>query len=71
MDNKGKRYLSDFVCVLRQVVDYWKRRGVSVVVWTLNKQIEKEYFTSVLGVDIETDTIINPEIVKGHESKMR
>lgn len=48
-----------FTCVLcRDYVQYWAQRGVEVVAWTVNTQVEKEYYQELLQVNYITDSLV-------------
>uniref|UniRef100_A0A3Q0SCU2 Glycerophosphodiester phosphodiesterase 1 n=1 Tax=Amphilophus citrinellus TaxID=61819 RepID=A0A3Q0SCU2_AMPCI len=44
--------------VSQDYVQYWAQRGVEVVAWTVNTQVEKEYYQEVLKVNYITDSIV-------------
>lgn len=44
--------------VYRDYVQYWAQRGVEVVAWTVNTQVEKEYYQEVLKVNYITDSMV-------------
>ncbi|KAJ3614718.1 hypothetical protein NHX12_018289 [Muraenolepis orangiensis] len=39
-------------------VQYWAKRGVQVVAWTVNKDVEKQYYQEVLQVNYITDSLV-------------
>ncbi|XP_069023044.1 glycerophosphodiester phosphodiesterase 1 [Embiotoca jacksoni] len=39
-------------------VQYWRQRGVEVVAWTVNTQVEKEYYQELLHVNYITDSLV-------------
>lgn len=44
--------------VSQDYVQYWAQRGVEVVAWTVNTQVEKEYYQEVLKVNYITDSMV-------------
>ncbi|KAJ3614138.1 hypothetical protein NHX12_017714 [Muraenolepis orangiensis] len=48
----------DFVSPVRDYVQYWAKRGVQVVAWTVNKDVEKQYYQEVLQVNYITDSLV-------------
>uniref|UniRef100_A0A3Q3IBQ8 GP-PDE domain-containing protein n=1 Tax=Monopterus albus TaxID=43700 RepID=A0A3Q3IBQ8_MONAL len=39
-------------------VQYWAKRGVEVVAWTVNTKVEKEYYQDLLRVNYITDSLV-------------
>uniref|UniRef100_A0A8C4QTG0 Glycerophosphodiester phosphodiesterase 1 n=1 Tax=Eptatretus burgeri TaxID=7764 RepID=A0A8C4QTG0_EPTBU len=39
-------------------VDFWAKRGVEVIIWTVNQAIEKAYFRNVLDCSCITDSLV-------------
>ncbi|XP_003971984.1 glycerophosphodiester phosphodiesterase 1 [Takifugu rubripes] len=39
-------------------VQYWTQRGVEVVAWTVNSNVEKEYYQELLRVNYITDSLV-------------
>ncbi|CAL8355857.1 unnamed protein product [Boreogadus saida] len=39
-------------------VQYWAKRGVQVVAWTVNKEVEKQYYRELLQVNYITDSLV-------------
>ncbi|XP_014885464.1 glycerophosphodiester phosphodiesterase 1 [Poecilia latipinna] len=44
--------------VSQDYVQYWTRRGVEVVAWTINTKLEKDYFQEVLHINYITDSLV-------------
>ncbi|KAM9314507.1 glycerophosphodiester phosphodiesterase 1 [Pholidichthys leucotaenia] len=44
--------------VSQDYVQYWAKRGVEVVVWTVNTKVEKNYYQEVLHVNYITDSLV-------------
>lgn len=42
----------------RDYVQYWSQRGVEVVAWTVNTNVEKEYYQELLKVNYITDSLV-------------
>lgn len=51
-------FLSLSVCVCRDYVQFWAQRGVQVVAWTVNTQVEKIYYQEQLKVNYITDSLL-------------
>ncbi|CAH1794223.1 unnamed protein product, partial [Owenia fusiformis] len=43
--------------ISKRFVNFWKERGIRVVVWTVNDPHEKEYYSQVLNIAYITDTL--------------
>ncbi|RVE75623.1 hypothetical protein OJAV_G00000610 [Oryzias javanicus] len=46
----------DFVSL--DYIQFWAQRGVEVVAWTVNTDVEKEYFENVLRINYITDSLV-------------
>ncbi|XP_013883481.1 glycerophosphodiester phosphodiesterase 1 [Austrofundulus limnaeus] len=44
--------------VSQEYVQYWAQRGVAVVAWTTNTNVEKEYYQEVLHINYITDSLV-------------
>lgn len=42
----------------RDYVQYWARRGVEVVAWTVNTKVEKDFYQELLHVNYITDSLV-------------
>ena len=40
-----------------EYVDKWHRRGVTVMVWTVNSPVEKRFYRQVMKTPVLTDTL--------------
>ena len=47
-----------FLTFSRDDVDFWAKRGVEVIIWTVNQAIEKAYFRNVLNCSCITDSLV-------------
>ncbi|KAM4750270.1 glycerophosphodiester phosphodiesterase 1 isoform 2-T2 [Anableps anableps] len=50
--------ISAFLIQKENYVKYWAKRGVEVVAWTINMNLEKVYFQEVLHINYITDSLV-------------
>lgn len=50
-------FFAFFFFFFRDYLKEWQDKGVNVVLWTVNKPAEKDYFSGVLRCPIMTDCV--------------
>lgn len=54
-------------CGFREDMRRWRERQLRVVAWSVNKPVEKKYFSKILKVTYMTDTMIGEPDSNGDE----